>query len=358
MRFNMKYAAVLAFALASVLLSGVAAQDGATGSSGGEEAAPLAASTVKDTPPAADAFKKELAPGEKLRFVFIPKALHIPVFNYAKKGANRKAEEYGDVEIIWDAPAENDQAKQKELIEKYAGEGVHGIAVSCLNGEYLAPAIDAAIDKGIPVITWDSDAPTSRRLAYYGVNDFEAGVVMGKEIARLLGEEGGEVAVLTTLGADNLAKRLEGAMSVIRQHPKIKVVETFDVEDQAIKAEKVIQSATKTYPELRAWLSVGGWPGYSKSIISSVDPKKTFVVTFDAIPPAPELIKRGKIQLAVGQKYFGWGSQSVKILHEIVADGKLPERVFVDSGVDLVTRDNVDEYVKKWKKMERGEIVE
>jgi len=160
--------------------------------------------------------------------------------------------------------------------------------------------------------------------------------------------------VLTTLGANNLARRLEGAMSVIRQHQDIRVVETFDVEDQTVTAKRVIASASETYPDLGAWLSVGGWPGFSMDMLDPVNTEKTYVVTFDTIPPAPEIIATGKIDMAIGQKYFGWGAEPTRILYEIVTEGKYPENKIVDSGVDVVTPENVDDYHKKWEKMERG----
>ena len=59
------------------------------------------------------------------------------------------------------------------------------------------------------------------------------------------------------------------------------------------------------------------------------------------------------MQVLLGQKYFGWGSESVKLLHDI-KNGKMPDKPIIDSGVDVVTKDNVDEYVERWKKMEAG----
>ncbi len=56
-------------------------------------------------------------PAAKMRFAIIPKALDIPVFNYAKLGAERAAAEFGDVEVLWSAPASADQLKQKEILE-------------------------------------------------------------------------------------------------------------------------------------------------------------------------------------------------------------------------------------------------
>ncbi len=301
--------------------------------------------------------KREGEQERKFRFAFVPKALHIPVFNYAKIGAERQAEVFGNVEILWNAPFTNDQVKQREILETYIAMGVDGIAISCLNGDYLTPTIDKAMEQGIPVVTWDSDAPKSKRICFYGVNDFESGVIMGREIVNLL-PDGGEMAVVTTLGADNLANRLEGALSEIRKAPGIRIVDTFDVEDSADKSARVIATATETYPGLKAWLSVGGWPGFSRNILDPVDPAKTKVVCFDTIPPALDIIREGRIQLALGQKYFGWGAEPCKILYDIVVNNKYPDREIIDSGVDIVTPDNVEEYARKWEMMEKGEIIE
>ena len=117
-----------------------------------------------------------------LRFAIIPKALDIPVFNYARIGAERKAKELGNIEVIWRAPESADQLRQKEVLESFISQRVDGIAISCTNGDFLAPVIDKAIAAGIPVITWDADAPTSQRMAYYGVDDFKAGQRLATEV--------------------------------------------------------------------------------------------------------------------------------------------------------------------------------
>jgi ribose transport system substrate-binding protein len=73
---------------------------------------------------------------------------------------------------------------------------------------------------------------------------------------------------------------------------------------------------------------------------------------FDTIPPAPDLLKEGKVQVLLGRKYFGWGSESVRLLAEIKA-GKMPANPIIDSGVDVVTAANVDQYVIGWKALEK-----
>jgi ribose transport system substrate-binding protein len=289
----------------------------------------------------------------KLRFAVIPKALDLPVFDYARKGAERAAQQLGNVEVIWRGPETGDQLKQKEILESFITQRVDGIAISCLNGDFLAETINRAMDAGIPVVTWDADAPTSKRIAFYGVDDKAGGRIMGEEAVKLLNGKG-TVALMTTVGATNLQRRLDGVLEVLAKHPGIRVIETFDVKEDTVKAAELIATGSNRYPDLGAWISVGGWPVFTRNALDAVDPSKTKFICFDTIPPAPELIKAGKVQILIGQKYFGWGSESVKLLANIKA-GKMPPSSVIDSGVDVVTAANVDEYLERWKKMEKGE---
>jgi ribose transport system substrate-binding protein len=288
----------------------------------------------------------------RLRFAVIPKALDIPVFNYARTGAERAAAELGNVEVLWNAPETGDQLKQKEILESFITQRVDGIAISSLNGDFLTDTINRAIDAGIPVITWDSDAPKSKRIAFYGVDDYASGKIMGEQAIKMLDGKG-KVALITSLGAANLQARLQGVRDALAKAPGIEIVEVYDIKEDTVRCAEILSTGSRRYPDLAAWISVGGWPVFTRNALDAVDPSKTKVISFDTIPPAPELLKAGKVQVLLGQKYFGWGSESVKLLADIKA-GKMPPSPIIDSGVDVVTRENVDQYLEQWKKMERG----
>src|SRR3989442_10849128 len=161
--------------------------------------------------------------GAKLRFAVIPKSLDIPVFDYAKTGAEREAAQLGNVEVIWRGPENADQLRQKEILESFITQRVDGIAISCLNGDFLTDTINRAVDAGIPVITWDADAPKSKRLAFYGVDDLAAGRIMGEQTVTLLGGKG-KVAIITSVGATNLQRRLDGVKEVLARHNDIQIL--------------------------------------------------------------------------------------------------------------------------------------
>ncbi|HYM24250.1 MAG TPA: sugar-binding protein, partial [Vicinamibacterales bacterium] len=289
---------------------------------------------------------------KRYRFALIPKSLDIPVFNYAKVGAEREAAKRGDVEVIWRGPENADQLKQKEILESFITQHVDGIAISCLNGDFLTDTINKAVDAGIPVVTWDADAPKSKRAAFYGVDDLAAGRILGEQAAALLGGKG-KVAIITSYGATNLERRLQGVREALAKQPGIQIVETYDIKEDPVHCSEIIASGTNRYPDLGAWISVGGWPVFTRNALDTV-PAGTKVISFDTIPPAPDLLKAGKVQVLLGQKYFGWGSESVRLLTEIKS-GKMPSSSIIDSGVDVVTSGNVDAYVASWKTLEKQE---
>lgn len=290
--------------------------------------------------------------GQRYRFMFIPKALDIPVFNYAKIGAEQEAKRLGDVDILWDAPTSADQLRQKEILESAITQHVDGIAISALNGDFLTDTINKAIDQGIPVVMWDSDAPKSKRYAFYGVDDYASGQIMGQQAVTLLNGKG-TVALITSYGATNLQRRLDGVKDSLAKAPGIRIVETYDIKEDPVRCAEIISTGTRRYPDLSAWISVGGWPVFTRNATASVDPAKTKVISFDTIQPGLDLLREGKVTVLLGQKYFGWGSEPTKILYDI-KHGKMPASPIIDSGVDLVTKDNVDQYEAQFKKMEAG----
>ena len=290
--------------------------------------------------------------GQKLRFAVIPKSLDLPVFNYAKIGAERAAAALGNVEIIWRAGETADQLRQKEILESFITQRVDGIAISCLNGDFLTETINRAVDSGIPVVTWDSDAPNSKRHAFYGVDDFASGKILGDQAISLLKGQG-EIAILTSLGATNLQRRLDGAREALSKAPGIKILEVYDIKEDPVRVPEIIATATARYPELDAWISVGGWPVFTRNALAGIDPAKTKFISFDTIDPALDLLREGKVQVLLGQKYFGWGEEPVKLLYGI-KQGKMPASPIIDSGVDVVTRETVDSYEAQWKRMAAG----
>ncbi|MBI5834982.1 MAG: substrate-binding domain-containing protein [Armatimonadetes bacterium] len=289
-------------------------------------------------PEPAKAKSEAPSPGTKLRFAVVPKQKDNPVFAYAKTAAERRAKELG-VDLVWDAPNANDEAKQAEIVSTLADQGVNGIALSCSNPATLKNAIDKAEAKGIPVICWDSDAPTSKRRAFYGIDDQATGKLLGEEMARLL-PSGGSVMILSGVqGAQNLESRIKGVNEALAAAKGIKVLGVQYCKDDVTTSVQMIGDVMSKHPDLGGWVMVGGWPLFAKNGLDAIKPGKTKVVAVDPLPEAQKWLESGHVQVCVGQKVFGWGSESISILNALAQGKPVPgmdAKGFVDSGVDIV----------------------
>jgi ribose transport system substrate-binding protein len=289
---------------------------------------------------------------KKLVFAIVPKQLDNPVFNVAKIGAEDAAKELGDVEIFWTAPVVSDPAQQAAIIESLVARKVDGIAVSVIDPDAMKLAIDKAIEAGIPVVTFDSDAPKSKRISFYGTNNLESGKLMAECLVGSMGTKG-NIAILTGYpGALNLEDRLRGATDYLEAYPDIKIISIQACYDDINKGTSQMENVMQSHPELKGWIMVGPWPLFTPppGPFSNGKAGKITVISFDALQEELEYVRQGYVQTLVGQKIWEWGYHSVNTLHGIVKDKKIPQP-YIDSGVDVITKKNVEEYAKKWKTM-------
>ena len=115
-----------------------------------------------------------------LTFGVIAKANNNPVFHVVRVSSEAEAKKLSaekgvQVKIDWRTPNEEDPQKQADAIEQLVNAGASGIAVSCSDPNKLTSAIDDAVAHGVPVVTFDSDAPKSKRFAFVGTDDVECG---------------------------------------------------------------------------------------------------------------------------------------------------------------------------------------
>src|SRR5262245_34405133 len=108
-----------------------------------------------------------------LKIALIAKSEANFVFLAARRGAEDKAAALSRqhavrIDVSWLTPAREDVAQQAERIRQAVREHCNAILLSASNGPALASAVDAAVDQGVEVMTFDSDVPGSKRFAFYG----------------------------------------------------------------------------------------------------------------------------------------------------------------------------------------------
>ncbi len=195
--------------------------------------------------------------GKKLTIALLPKSKGNQYFATVEKGARAAAAELG-AELIYDGPTNTDPAKQNEIVEGWVNYGVNVIAAACENKESISAALKAAQEKGIKVVTYDSDANADARGFF--VNQATAqgiGEVLMDTAAKLCGEEGEFAIITATLTAANMnewRKHIEARLAA--KYPKMKLVDTKPCDDQKDKAQAETTNLLSAYPNVKCIMAI------------------------------------------------------------------------------------------------------
>jgi ribose transport system substrate-binding protein len=293
---------------------------------------------------------------KKVLLGFVAKSLSNDVFQAAQVGAADAAKELGpkynaDVQLEIRTPNDEDATKQAEAIEALARMGAQGIAVSCSEANTVTPSIDKAVSRGVQVMCFDSDAPNSKRFAYYGTDDKSCGERTVDVLAKSMGEKGTIAILAGNQSAPNLQNRVAGAKEALKKYPNMKLNEpgVFYHVETPEKAAEAVQQAQNANPGIQGWAMIGGWPLFTANALKW--PAGSIkVVAVDALPAQLGYVKDGYVEALLAQDCYGWGTKSVEILLDKVLKNQSPPDVKVIDPLTLVTKENVDSYAENWKK--------
>src|SRR5947208_215228 len=287
-------------------------------------------------------------------FGLVAKSQSNPVFQAARTGAEQAAKDLGAknnaaIRIDWRTPNDEDAQKQAEAIEQLVLAGADGIAVSCSDENKLTDAINSAVKNGVPVATFDSDAPASKRFVIFGVDDVKCGEQAMDELAKIMGGKGTVAILAGNQNAPNLQKRVQGVKTAAKKHPGIKIRDTYyhkeTPQDAAAKVEQVMQAN----PDINGWAMIGGWPLFTDNALKW-QPGTVKCVAVDALPPELAYLRSGHVQLLLAQQCYEWGYRSVEHLINKVHLKKDPASVRDVSALVRVTKETADEFAKNWEK--------
>ena len=132
------------------------------------------------------------------------------------------------MKVEWLTPPQQDGEVQAQRVRQAVNEGVDGILISCSDAGKVTGAINDAVDRGVPVMTFDSDAPQSKRFAFYGVDDEKTGQQTMAELAKVMNGKGNVAILAGNQNAPNLQRRVQGAKDEAAKYPGIKIVGVFN----------------------------------------------------------------------------------------------------------------------------------
>jgi len=275
---------------------------------------------------------KKTADVKSIVITMIAKSSANPVFESAKIGAIKTAESLSekysklDVTINWQTPDNESASEQAEIIRNAVQNGTSAIVVSCSDIDTLTQAINYAVENGVAVMTFDSDAPDSKRFAFYGPDDLEMGKKLMNELGQLINGRG-KIAILGgNKMANNLQERVKGIMTAAADYPDIEIVGTYYHPETEADAIAVMSEVMKLYPDLKGWAMVGSWAFFGEKLNDVIEPGKIKIVAVDALPVQLKYIEKNYVQVLLGQPTFTWGEISVEtVINKIYFNKKVEE---------------------------------
>jgi len=286
------------------------------------------------------------ASGDKpLRIAFVSPFIGHPYWVTVTEGVADASKEF-NIDFTETGPiGEVNIDTQISAIETAIASKVDGILTMALNPEAFTPVINRAEAAGIPVVLIDTDAPKSNRHAYAGTSNFEAGYSAGKALVEATGGSG-KVGIITgAIDAANLNQRIDGFKKAIGEDSSLEVIDIQDSNSDILIQTEKAQSMLQANPDLTAFFGTDATSAIAAAKI--VDEKgladKISIVGFDDMAETLDYIRKGIIDATTVQRIYMMGYMGIEILKEI-NDGNLPAEQINDTGVVIVTSENVDSY--------------
>ncbi|HVX41230.1 MAG TPA: substrate-binding domain-containing protein, partial [Gemmatimonadaceae bacterium] len=210
----------------------------------------------------------------------------------------------------------------------------------------LLGAVNDAVARGVPVMTFDSDVAGSKRFSFYGGDDELMGKQVMDELAKQMGGKG-KIAILAgNQNAPNLQKRVQGVKDEAKQYPGISIVSTFYHAETPQDAAAEVIRAQNAYPEIQGWAMIGGWALFTPALVGTIDPNKVKIVSVDAIPSELVYVEKGIAPVLLAQPTYDWGYVSVKTIFDHVYRHKdVPAHVQMD--LVRVSKENLGDWARQ-----------
>jgi ribose transport system substrate-binding protein len=281
----------------------------------------------------------------------------LPYWQAAASGLFKAAKEL-DVTPEVTGPDTYDPQAEQAAFQAAVAKNPAGLLVSAADPNLMKADIDAAIAKGIPVITIDSDTPDSKRLLFIGTDNRQAGVLGGRRAAKELNQKG-NVVIYTMPSQANLQERLRGYQDVFAENPGIKIVETVDAKgDPRVAFDRTTEILNQGKLKPDAFVCLQSFA--CKEVADVLERQKItgkVIIAMDADQGTIDWIKKGAITATIAQKPFTMAYYGLKMLGDLqlnkpanldrnwAQDTTSPLPVFLNTGVTLIDKSNVDAFI-------------
>lgn len=283
-----------------------------------------------------------------LRFVLVPKVAH-PWYEEVHRGAREQAqflEKQTGRKIVVEhrPPSVAGVAEQDAMLAAVLATAPAGIALDPVDTLAHLPALAVARQRSIPVLVFD--APSSNPNVCSVGNDFaEQGAMAARRLVQRIGGSG-KVAVMQGVPtAPNHRERHRAQLRVLQEHPAITVVDGGTDNDDIPTAKQQAAAVLAAHPDLVGYLccDASGPIGIAAAIREAGRVGKVTFVSMDGIEPILREVKAGVIDASAATIPDLQGSMALLMLWQASQGMRIPQKI--DTGIDLITADNVDRFL-------------
>ncbi|MBZ5610847.1 MAG: substrate-binding domain-containing protein [Acidobacteriia bacterium] len=255
--------------------------------------------------------------GATKRIAVIPKANSHVFWVSVHAGAAAAGQKFG-VEVLWNGPAqETEYDRQMQIVDSMIAQHVDGLAVAATERKALNRSLDRAAELGIPVTVFDSGVDSTNYLTFVATNNYQAGQMGARELARLIGGAGKVAIVMNTPGSASTMDRERAFDEVIKaEFPKIQIVaRQFSMSDRS-KGVAAAENILTAHADLDGIFasSEPSSMGVALALKSRGLSGKVKFVAFDASDSIIDDLKGGTIDALVVQDPFRMGFEAVRTL--------------------------------------------
>ena len=264
----------------------------------------------------------------------------------AEAGVQAAQAELPDVELQFRYPERADAAVQQRVVDDLIAAGVDAIAVSVVDPATSTDAINKAA-AAVPYFTFDSDAPQSNRIAYFGSSNVELGKNAGELMKKALPDGGKCIGFVGLPGASNAQERLQGYNEAVAGTGlEITDVRGDDIDQTRARAN--VDDILVAQPDVTCMVGFYSYnpPRIYEALRDAGKLGTITVVGFDEDPITLGAVKEGSFAGTVVQQPYEWGYQGSKLMANYLAGDKsgVPsDGIIIIPGLSITT-ENVDAF--------------
>lgn len=264
----------------------------------------------------------------------------------AEAGVKKAQAELPNYALSLKYPEQSSAAIQERLLDDLVSAGVAGIMVSAVDPKTMTDSLNRVGGQTV-LFTTDSDAPKSKRIAYIGSSNTDAGKQAGELVLKAMPEGGKCMGFVGLPGADNARERIDGVRDTIKGS-KVSLIDVRADDIDQTRAKRNVEDALTAHPEVTCMIGFYSYntPRIYEALKEAGKLNQIKIIGFDEDPIVLGGVREGTIVGTVVQQPYEWGYQGMKDMVKYMEGDKsfLPANGLIIIPTRIIDKTNVDAF--------------